>query len=94
MCINALLSKKKYIKGIKSPLTRKKRIEIASLKLSEKYPLLTVENVQYWYWKCDPKWSGHDIAKVIGCHFQTVYNFMEKHGIPIRDYSNAGKVMF
>ncbi len=41
--------KKKYIKGIKSPLTRKKRIEIASLKLSEKYPLLTVENVQYWY---------------------------------------------
>lgn len=62
--------------------------------MSESYPLLTVENVQYWYWERDPQMSGHDIAREVGCYFQKVYEFMKKHKIPIRNYSEAGKVHF
>jgi len=62
--------------------------------MSEAYPLLTEENVWYWYWGCDPLRSGHDIAKEVGCYFQKVYVFMKNHDIPIRSYSEAGKAMF
>lgn len=62
--------------------------------MTVKYPLLTVQNVHYWYWECDPPKSGHDIAKEIGCCFQSVYNFMRAHNIPVRDYSESGKVRF
>jgi len=62
--------------------------------MSEAYPLLTEENVWYWYWGCDPLKSGHDIAKEVGCYFQKVYVFMKNHDIPIRSYSEAGKAMF
>lgn len=62
--------------------------------MSDTYPLLTVENVQYWYWERDPPMSGHDIAKEVGCYFQKVYKFMREHDIPIRDNSESGKVRF
>ena len=62
--------------------------------MTEKYPLLTVQNVQYWYQERDPPKSGHDIAKEVGCCYQNVYNFMRAHNIAIRDYSESGKVRF
>jgi hypothetical protein len=62
--------------------------------MTRKYPKLTIENVRFWYWMRTPRMSGHDIANEIGCHYQSVYNFMRRYSIPIRNYSEAGKVMF
>lgn len=62
--------------------------------MTYKYPLLTVENVRYWYLECDPQMSGYQIADEVGCCYQTVYNFMRRHNIKIRDYSESGKVRF
>ena len=62
--------------------------------MPKSYPLLTVENVQYWYWERDTPMSGHDIAREVGCYFQKVYEFMKQHQIPIRNYSDAGRVLF
>ena len=62
--------------------------------MTKKYPLLTVENVHYWYWEHDPPMSGHDIAKEVGCYFQLVYEFMRQYGILIRNYSQASRELF
>jgi endo-alpha-1,4-polygalactosaminidase (GH114 family) len=62
--------------------------------MTELYPLLTVQNVQYWYWEHDPQMSGHNIAKEVGCYFQKIYEFMRNHNIPIRNHSEAGNVLF
>lgn len=53
------------------------------------YPLLTVENVKYWYWEVESHWSGIDIAKAVGCSNWKVYRFMHKNNIPIRSTSDA-----
>ena len=58
--------------------------------MTEKYPLLTVESVKYWYWECDPAYSSGDIAKATGANQNTVLDFMEKNGIPRRTMSEAG----
>ena len=57
--------------------------------MTDKYPLLTVESVKYWYWECDPAYSLIDIAKVIGVNQATVYRFMVRNGIPRRNRSEA-----
>ncbi len=57
--------------------------------MTELYPLLTVENVKYWYWEVEPHWSAIDIAKAVGCHPNTVYNYMKSHNISVRSTSNA-----
>ena len=57
--------------------------------MTELYPLLTVENVKYWYWEVEPHWSTIDIAKAIGCSDSTVQNFMRAHNISIRSISEA-----
>lgn len=53
------------------------------------YPKLTKENVEYWYWMCDPGWSQIDIAKAVGCNPGTVSHFMKRSGIPTRNSSDA-----
>ncbi len=58
--------------------------------MTEKYPLLTVESVKYWYWECDPAYSSGDIAKATGANQTTVLDFMEKNGISRRNMSKAG----
>ena len=45
--------------------------------MTDKYPLLTVENVKYWYWECDPAYSSGDIAKATGAKQDTVLDFMK-----------------
>ncbi len=57
--------------------------------MTEKYPLLTVENIKYWYWECNPAYSVIDIAKVTGVNQATIYGFMERKGIPRRSRSDA-----
>ena len=57
--------------------------------MTEKYPLLTVESVKYWYWECDPAYSTLDIGKETGAHAKTIQNFMIKHNIPRRNLSEA-----
>ena len=57
--------------------------------MTKKYPLLTIQNVNYWYWECDPHWSQIDIAKEVGCSKGNISYFMVKHNIPTRDYSDA-----
>ena len=57
--------------------------------MTDRYPLLTVENVYYWYWECDPPLSQLDIANEVGCSPGTVSLFMIKNNIPRRDYSKA-----
>lgn len=58
--------------------------------MTDNFPDLTVTNVRYWYWLCNPKWSTLDIAKVVGCSYPTVLEFMKKNRIPIRNPSEAG----
>lgn len=57
--------------------------------MTEKYPLLTISNVNHWYWEVDPHWSGFDIAKAIGCGTTTLYRFMKTYGIQVRSRSEA-----
>ncbi|MHA2326866.1 MAG: hypothetical protein ACXACB_15770, partial [Promethearchaeota archaeon] len=57
--------------------------------MTEAYPLLTVENVKYWYWEVEPHWSGGDIGRAIGCSSQSVTRFMHKNNIPVRSISEA-----
>jgi len=57
--------------------------------MTDQYPLLTVESVKYWYWEFDPAYSVIDIAKVTGVNQATIYNFMERNGIPRRNRSEA-----
>ena len=57
--------------------------------MTDLYPLLTIENVKYWYWEVEPHWSTIDIAKAIGCSDSTVQNFMRAHNISIRSISEA-----
>ena len=57
--------------------------------MTNNFPKLTELKVRYWYEELDPAWSGQDIANEIGCHKSTVYNFMQKKKIKIRDYSEA-----
>ena len=57
--------------------------------MTELYPLLTVQNVNYWYWEVEPHWSAIDIAKAVGCGRNTVYNFMKRKNIPKRSRSKA-----
>jgi len=45
--------------------------------MTEKHPLLAVQNDQYWYWESDPPKSGHDNAKEDGCCFQNNQFFYE-----------------
>lgn len=59
--------------------------------MTDNHPLLTLENVMYWYWYTEPKWSGLDIAKEVGCSLNTVYRFMKANNIPIRNHSEAMK---
>ena len=57
--------------------------------MTELYPLLTIQNVKYWYWEVEPHWSTVDIAKNVGCSTTIVLNFMEKNKIPRRSRANA-----
>ena len=57
--------------------------------MTDKYPLLTVESVTYWYWDCDPAYSTGDIAKATGTNQSAVLDFMEKNGILRRTMSEA-----
>jgi DNA-binding MarR family transcriptional regulator len=57
--------------------------------MTELYPLLTVQNINYWYWEVEPHWSVVDIAKNIGCSRNTVYRYMRHKDIPIRSISEA-----
>ena len=59
--------------------------------MTDKYPKLTIDNVIYWYWVCDPGWSQKDIANAIGCNNSTVAAFMKRHKIEVREPSTAGK---
>ena len=59
--------------------------------MTDKYPELNVENIEYLYWECDPGWSMRDIAKNIGCSIKCVHKFMIRNNIEIRDYSEAQK---
>ncbi len=64
------------------------------ISLQEKYPLLTIENVKYWYYETNPPWSGIDIANHVGCPADTVYNFMEINNLPRRMISDANHKRF
>ncbi len=57
--------------------------------MTEAYPLLTVSNVNYWYWEVEPHWSGFDIARVVECGTTTLYRFMKRNNITIRSKSEA-----
>jgi len=57
--------------------------------VTDKYPLLTVESVKYWYWECDPAYSVNDINKVTGAPTTTIIKFMNKNGISKRTMSEA-----
>ncbi|KKK99104.1 hypothetical protein LCGC14_2636100 [marine sediment metagenome] len=41
------------------------------------------------YWNTEPAWSGLDLAKYFDCGNSSIYKFMEKHGIPRRNQSDA-----
>lgn len=64
-------------------------MEQTKIIMTDMNPLLTVENVKYWYWECDPAYSTLDIAKVTGTYVKKVQNFMQKHNIPRRSLSEA-----
>lgn len=57
--------------------------------MTKEYPLITVQNINYWYWFCDPHWSQIDIANEVGCSRGTVSLFMINHNIPRRNFSEA-----
>lgn len=59
--------------------------------MTRNHPLLTIENVVYWYWATNPPWSTLDIADEVGCSESSVHRFMVKNNIPRRDYSDALK---
>ncbi len=58
------------------------------------HPLLTSNNINYWYWECDPSLSQYDIAREIGCSTSTVSRFMAANGIPTKALSDAIKNAF
>lgn len=57
--------------------------------MTKEYPLLTKQNIRYWYWGCDPHWSQLDIANEVGCSYSLVSYYMIKEKIPRRDSSKA-----
>jgi len=78
-----------------TPTEFKIRIGKKRNKMTKKFPKLTVGNVNYWYWSCDPAWSGLDIAKAVGSNYSsTIYKFMEKNHIPRRRSEEAAKNMY
>lgn len=58
--------------------------------MTDRHPLLTEENVYYWYWECDPAYSMKNIADEIGCSLGCIQKFMESRNIPRRSTSEAG----
>ncbi len=57
--------------------------------MTKKYPLLTIQNVKYWYRECDPNWSQKDIASKVGCAPNVISYFMITNNIPTRNPSEA-----
>ncbi len=41
------------------------------------------------YWGTDPAWNGYELAKFFNCGYQSIYNFMDKLGVPRRDKSET-----
>lgn len=61
--------------------------------MTKNHPLLTEENLRYWYWIQDPKYSLQDISNETGASESTVHRFMVKHNIERRTLRNASNKM-
>jgi len=41
------------------------------------------------YYGTDPAWDGLELAKFFNCGYQSIYNFMDKYGVPRSDPSET-----
>lgn len=50
---------------------------------------LDIDVIIELYWGTNPAWDGYELAKFFNCGYQSIYNFMEKYGIPRRNHSET-----